>query len=169
MKTSDAVFAYWNLHTEDEAETIAVAERLAPLLRPGDLLLLRGDLGAGKTTFTRGLARGVGSSALVSSPTFTLIHEYDGGRLPLVHVDAYRLTNAADAESTGLAEYLQRGESVAIIEWPERIEAMLSSDRMEIELEEYADGRLVTLTAKGESWGARAKALAATLAEFEPW
>ena len=106
--------------TEDERGTEALAEQLAATLHPGDVLLLSGPLGAGKTAFVRGLARGLGLSAAdVSSPTFTLIHEYRGGRLTLFHVDLYRLTDAS-ADDLGLQE-LGVDDGVLAIEWPERL------------------------------------------------
>lgn len=139
--------------TATAEETEAAAARLAALLRAGDLLCLSGDLGAGKTTFTRGLARGLGSPALVSSPTFTLIHEYGGGRLPVYHVDAYRLTGGADAVFTGLEEYLERGDGVLVVEWWERVVNILPAERLEIELTETEDeGRRIVFTPQGTRW-----------------
>lgn len=106
--------------TSSEAETRAVAAELARRLVPGTVLLLSGDLGAGKTAFVRGLAEGLGIDADdVSSPTFTIVHEYGGGRLPLVHVDLYRLERA-ELDETGLdPELAERG--VVAVEWPERL------------------------------------------------
>ncbi len=100
--------------------TNTVAHWLAERLEPGALVCLSGDLGAGKTTFTRALVAALGSPALVSSPTFTLVHEYDGGRVPIIHMDAYRLASGAEWEAAGLAEYLE-GRNVVLIEWPEQI------------------------------------------------
>ena len=85
-------------------ETIALGERMAAYLRPGDVVVLNGDLGAGKTTFTKGIAKGLGIKEIIKSPTFTIIHEYQDGRIPLYHMDAYRLENGG-AEDLGLDEY----------------------------------------------------------------
>ena len=107
-------------HSASEEETRAIAARLARDLTPGAVVLLSGDLGAGKTAFVRGLAEGLGLAASeVTSPTFTLVHEYRGGRLPLIHVDLYRLESAELAE-IGLDDDLAAGGVVAV-EWPERL------------------------------------------------
>ena len=106
--------------TSSEEETAAVARRLAGGLKAGDVLLLSGNLGAGKTAFVRGLARGLGIDPdEVSSPTFTLVHEYRGGRLSLYHVDLYRLDRAASDE-LGL-EQMGVADGVLAIEWPDRL------------------------------------------------
>ncbi len=103
-----------------EEETSAIAQRLAATLAEGDVLLLSGNLGAGKTAFTRGLAAGLGiDPGEVSSPTFILVHEYHGGRLALYHVDLYRLDRAA-AEDLGLEE-MGVSDGVLAIEWPDRL------------------------------------------------
>jgi tRNA threonylcarbamoyladenosine biosynthesis protein TsaE len=108
------------LRSSSEAETRALAAALAGGLEPGTILLLSGDLGAGKTAYVRGLAEGLGlDPTMVTSPTFTLVHEYRGGRLPLVHVDLYRL-DAADLAEIGLDEDLAAAGVVAV-EWPERL------------------------------------------------
>ena len=107
-------------HTTSEAETRATARTLATTLRPGAVLLLRGDLGAGKTAFVRGLAEGLGiAEDAVSSPTFTLVQEYRGGRLPLYHADLYRLPEGVSLDDLGLDEVAEDG--VLAIEWPERL------------------------------------------------
>jgi tRNA threonylcarbamoyladenosine biosynthesis protein TsaE len=107
-------------HSESEADTRAIAVTLARELKAGSVLLLSGDLGAGKTAFVRGLAEGLGiSSDEVTSPTFTLVHEYRGGRLPLIHVDLYRL-DRADLDEIGLDQDLATTGVIAV-EWSERL------------------------------------------------
>jgi len=106
--------------TRSEQDTADLGRRVAPTLQPGDVLLLSGNLGAGKTAFVRGLAEGLGiDPAEVSSPTFTLVHEYRGGRLTMYHVDLYRLERAA-TEDLGLEEIGAR-DGVLAIEWPDRL------------------------------------------------
>jgi len=108
--------------TQSEDETAAVGRDLAATLSAGDVLLLFGDLGAGKTAFVRGLAEGLGVSRdQVSSPTFTLIQEYRGGRLPLFHVDLYRIEDPREFDELGLDEIAEEG--VLAIEWAERLPA----------------------------------------------
>jgi tRNA threonylcarbamoyladenosine biosynthesis protein TsaE len=115
-----------------EADTAVLAGRLAATLQAGDVLLLSGDLGAGKTAFVRGLAEGLGiDPAEVSSPTFTLVHEYRGGRLPLFHADLYRLDRAA-VDDLGLEE-MGAADGVLAIEWPDRlVHEMPQAVRVEI-------------------------------------
>jgi len=112
--------------SNSEAETRAIASRLASNLKAGDVLLLSGDLGAGKTAFVRGLAEGLAIAAdEVTSPTFTLVHEYRGGRLPLIHVDLYRL-DRADLDEVGLDQDLA-GSGVTAVEWSERLTRPISN------------------------------------------
>jgi tRNA threonylcarbamoyladenosine biosynthesis protein TsaE len=114
--------------TNSEAETHLLARELAAALEAGDVLLLSGDLGAGKTTFVRGLAEGLGiDPADVSSPTFTLLHEYRGGRLTLYHADLYRLDKTATGD-LGLEETGVR-DGVLAIEWPDRLTHQLPGAR----------------------------------------
>jgi len=106
--------------TRSEDETAGIGRRLAPTLGPGAIVLLEGGLGAGKTSFVRGLAEGLGFDPQeVSSPTYTLIQEYRGGRLPLYHVDLYRLTSV-EVDEIGLDEVTAAG-GVTAIEWPDRL------------------------------------------------
>ena len=106
--------------THNEAETEALGARLAAALSPGAVVAYRGDLGAGKTAFTRGLARGLGYAGRVTSPTFTIVNEYEGGRLPLFHFDMYRLESAGDLFDIGWEDYLDRG-GVCAVEWSEQV------------------------------------------------
>ena len=105
-------------HSPQETET--VAEALAKQLQPGTVLAYRGDLGAGKTAFTRGLARGLGATEPVTSPTYTIVNEYLSGRLPLFHFDMYRLTCAEDLWDIGWEDYLDRS-GVCAVEWSENV------------------------------------------------
>ena len=110
--------------THSPEETEALGEKLANLLHPGEILAYRGDLGAGKTAFTRGLARGLGCREQVTSPTYTIVNEYLGGRLPLFHFDMYRLRCADDLFDIGWDDYLERG-GICAVEWSENVtEAM---------------------------------------------
>ena len=114
-------------------ETEALGEKLAKLLRPGTVLAYLGDLGAGKTAFTRGLARGLGCRETVTSPTYTIVNEYLGGRLPLFHFDMYRLTSSDDLWDIGWEDYLDR-QGVCAVEWSENVpEAMTGALTVRIE------------------------------------
>lgn len=111
-------------HSNSEDETRAIAAALAATLRPGAVVLLSGDLGAGKTAFVRGLAEGLGlDPGEVTSPTFTLVHEYHGGRLPLIHVDLYRL-DRAELDEVGLDQDLA-ARGITAVEWSERLTRIL--------------------------------------------
>ncbi|MGE0041643.1 MAG: tRNA (adenosine(37)-N6)-threonylcarbamoyltransferase complex ATPase subunit type 1 TsaE [Vicinamibacterales bacterium] len=131
--------------TASEDETRRVASALAARLAPGAVLLLAGDLGAGKTAFVRGLAEGLGlDPAEVTSPTFTLVHEYRGGRLPLVHVDLYRL-DRAELDEIGLDPDLA-AEGVVAVEWPERlVHEPAAAVRVDI-ADGGGDTRVITIT-----------------------
>ena len=107
--------------TNSPAETEAVGAALGKKLNPGTILAYRGDLGAGKTAFTRGLARGLGYTEPVTSPTYTIVNEYLGGRLPLFHFDMYRLASSDDLWDIGWEDYLERG-GVCAVEWSENVD-----------------------------------------------
>ena len=107
--------------THSPEETEKIGEALAKSLQPGTILAYRGDLGAGKTAFTRGLARGLGCKETVTSPTYTLVNEYLGGRLPLFHFDMYRLASSDDLWDIGWEDYLDR-EGVCAVEWSENVQ-----------------------------------------------
>ena len=106
--------------TNSPAETEAFGEKLAHILTPGAVIAYRGDLGAGKTAFTRGLARGLGCTDLVTSPTYTIVNEYLNGRLPLFHFDMYRLASSDDLWDIGWEDYLERG-GICAVEWSENV------------------------------------------------
>ena len=121
----------------DAAETIAIGEKLAMSLQGGELILLDGDLGAGKTTFTKGLAKGLGITRNIKSPTFTLIREYSMGRLPLYHMDVYRLEETGGAD-LGLEEYFN-SSGVSVVEWSQFIQAELPSEYLLVQLKKDPD------------------------------
>ena len=105
--------------TKSSAETRALGEKLAGRLRPGDVLLLEGDLGAGKSELTRGIAKGLGVAETVTSPSFTILNVYESGRCPLYHFDWYRLESSEELYELGMDEYLG-GDGIAVVEWPGR-------------------------------------------------
>ena len=111
--------------THEPEETEALGARLAEHLRPGDVVAFYGDLGAGKTAFTRGLARGLGIKEPVTSPTYTIVNEYLSGRMPLFHFDMYRLGSADELFDIGWEDYLERG-GVCAVEWSENVEEALT-------------------------------------------
>ncbi|SFS90360.1 tRNA (adenosine(37)-N6)-threonylcarbamoyltransferase complex ATPase subunit type 1 TsaE [Marininema halotolerans] len=138
--------------TYDEEATRKIASRVAAALQPGDVIALEGDLGAGKTTFSQGVAKGLGIVDPIDSPTFTLIKEYDQGRLPFVHMDVYRLDEGG--EELGWEEYFY-GESVTLVEWADRIKDWLPERFIHIQIERIEqDGRLITVTTPKE-WADR--------------
>jgi tRNA threonylcarbamoyladenosine biosynthesis protein TsaE len=121
--------------TQSVAETEALAARFAETLRGGECIALNGDLGAGKTQFVRGLVRGLGgNTAAVSSPTFVLLHVYQGARLTVYHLDAYRVAGPEDFESIGFAELLEQG-GVVVVEWAKRVEAFLPGGSIFVDIE----------------------------------
>ncbi|WP_297289928.1 tRNA (adenosine(37)-N6)-threonylcarbamoyltransferase complex ATPase subunit type 1 TsaE [uncultured Flavonifractor sp.] len=133
--------------TNSPAETEDAGASLAARLEPGSVIAFTGDLGAGKTAFTRGLARGLGVTERVTSPTFTIVNEYEGGRLPLFHFDMYRLGSSDELFDIGWEDYLRRG-GVCAVEWSENIEDALEEDaiRVDIRRGEYDDQRIITIS-----------------------
>jgi tRNA threonylcarbamoyladenosine biosynthesis protein TsaE len=120
-------------------ETRAIGAGLAAALKPGDVILLSGQLGAGKTCLVSGLAQGLGCTMATASPTFTLINEYRGGRLPLYHIDLYRLDDDAAIAGLGLEEYFD-GNGVSAVEWPERLGRWEPGGALHISLEHLGEG-----------------------------
>ena len=148
-------------------DTRAVGAAVAELARPGDVVVLAGDLGAGKTAFVQGFGRGLGITDRITSPTFTLVHVYDGGRLPVHHLDVYRLDQLSEALDLGLAEMLDQG-GVVLVEWGDAITPVLPHDLLELRLTfgEGDDDRVLTFRSVGSTWSARTDALEVALA---PW
>ena len=131
--------------TNSPAQTEQIGMKLAEKLKPGTVIAYRGDLGAGKTSFTRGLARGLGIQDPVTSPTYTIVNEYLGGRLPLFHFDMYRLHSADDLFDIGWDDYLERG-GVCAVEWSENVEDALE-DPITVTIEKLGEeSRKITIT-----------------------
>lgn len=139
----------YTIKTDSAEETNQLSFKLGTLVQPGDVLTLEGDLGAGKTTFTQGLAKGLGVKRNVNSPTFTIMKEYNG-RLPLYHMDVYRLENSD--EDLGFDEYIY-GEGVCVVEWAQFIGEHLPDDRLAIVIRHKGDtAREIELQPVGERY-----------------
>ena len=123
--------------SHSEAETEAAGERLGASLSPGTVLAYRGGLGMGKTAFTRGLARGLGCTGRVTSPTFTIVNEYEG-RIPLFHFDMYRLSDSDALFDIGWDDYLDRG-GVCAVEWSEQVDDALPEDSIYVTISRHPD------------------------------
>ena len=136
--------------TNSPEETEALGARLARALEPGAVVAFTGDLGAGKTAFVRGLARGLGIPDRVTSPTFTIVNEYEGGRLPLFHFDLYRLGSADELFDIGWEDYLARG-GVCAVEWSERMEELLEPGTIRVDLRRGEDEDRRVITVEGVS------------------
>ena len=136
-------------------DTRAIGGAFAPLLRPGDVIALTGELGAGKTTLVQGIAGALGYDGAVTSPTFTLVREYRTPTLTLVHADVYRLDRVQDALDLGLDETAEDG--VLLIEWGDAVDALLPGDRMIVELSVPGEdeARAIALRSEGTAWQTR--------------
>ena len=141
------------IETRSPEETFALGKRLGEEARPGQVFTLNGDLGVGKTVFTKGLAEGLGISEPVSSPTFTIVQVYEEGRLPFYHFDVYRIGDVDEMEETGFEEYVM-GDGVSLIEWADLIQDILPPVRTEVviekDLEQGFDYRKITICELGE-------------------
>lgn len=128
-------------------ETEALGQKLAAQLSPGDIIAFSGDLGSGKTAFTRGLAKGLGIEERVTSPTFTIVNEYEGGRLPLFHFDMYRLVSSDELFDIGWEDYLARG-GVCAVEWSEIVDDALEDGVIRVDIRRGAEDnqRIITIT-----------------------
>lgn len=147
-------------------QTRELAAAVSSLARPGDLLVLAGDLGAGKTAFVQGFGRGLGVPDRITSPTFTLVHVYEG-RLPVYHLDVYRLEQLSEALDLGLAEMLDDG-GVVLVEWGDAILPVLPHDYLEVRITFGAgdDDRYLAFHAVGPAWAPRVDAVAGVVS---PW
>jgi tRNA threonylcarbamoyladenosine biosynthesis protein TsaE len=145
--------------------TRALAAEVASLARAGDLILLAGDLGAGKTTFAQGFARALGVTEAVTSPTFTLVHTYSGTRLTVHHADLYRLERTTEVLDLALGELLDDRRSVMLIEWGDVVSGLFGHDHLLVRIEHAGapDLRRLTVVASGPSWMSRTESLRAAL------
>jgi tRNA threonylcarbamoyladenosine biosynthesis protein TsaE len=153
------------LRTRSVDETRDLAARLAPELRPGDLVVLAGDLGSGKTVFAQGVARGLGIEETVTSPTFTIVHEYEGP-VRLAHVDVYRLDRVQELHDLGFDELVDDGR-VTLVEWGDVIARSLPPEHLVVRIALGAgDERDLALEFRGPRWRAREARVAAALERF---
>ncbi|HVA67354.1 MAG TPA: tRNA (adenosine(37)-N6)-threonylcarbamoyltransferase complex ATPase subunit type 1 TsaE [Elusimicrobiota bacterium] len=144
--------------TQSAEQTVALGRRLGKVLRGGDVVLLSGDLGSGKTTLAKGIAAGAGFRGLVASPTFTLAHTYGARRGPVYHLDLYRVA-AAQSGDIGLEDFLGDAAAVCLIEWPRAAQAYCPKDRLEVAIAVVPRGRRLTFRGRGP----RARAVVAAL------
>jgi tRNA threonylcarbamoyladenosine biosynthesis protein TsaE len=135
------------IHVGSVSETIELGKKLGKMLQKGDNVSLMGDLGTGKTAFTGGISLGLGISGYITSPTFTIVNEYEG-RLPLYHFDVYRIGDPSEMFDTGYDEYIN-GDGVTVIEWADIIKEILPADRIDVIIEKddptHVDSRLITI------------------------
>ena len=141
------------IETHDPEETFEVGRTIGMNAKPGQIYTLTGDLGVGKTVFTQGVAAGLGITEPVNSPTFTIIQEYEAGRLPFYHFDVYRIGDLEEMEEIGYDDYFF-GQGICLIEWAELIEEILPEKRIEVtiekDLERGFEYRKITIEERGE-------------------
>ena len=138
------------MRSNSPAQTQAIGRHLAEKLQAGDVLLMLGDLGAGKSELTRGIAKGLGVTATVASPSFTILNVYDEGRVPLYHFDWYRLSDVEELYEMGMDEYLG-GDGVAVVEWPTQCPEAIPESYLEVKIAPLSETeREITLTPCGE-------------------
>lgn len=143
LKNSDIIYKlgekYMKFISKSEKETFKIADAFAKVLNGGEVVVLNGDLGAGKTTFTKGLAHALNITENVTSPTFTLMNIYSSGRLKLYHFDMYRLEDESEALELGLGEFFGNKDSVCMIEWAENIRSLLPKKLITINITKLGD------------------------------
>lgn len=129
--------------TNSEEETMLFGEKLADTVGRGVVFTLLGDLGAGKTHFVKGFVKGIGSNNLVTSPTFTLLNVYEGGKVPVYHFDMYRLSSKEEAEELGFNEYfdLKTLDGIVFVEWPNQVEGLINCPHIEIKIDKIDDNK----------------------------
>ncbi len=161
------------LRSHSAGGTGAIAAAIASLLQPGDVVVLDGGLGVGKTTFVQHAVRALGSDDAVTSPTFAIVQEYRGGPMGIAHVDAYRLDRVQELHDVGFDELLD-GETIVFVEWGERVGPLLPDERLTVtftmpyEPDVPADERTIAVEHRGASWAARAGALDQALHPYQP-
>ncbi|MGX6961898.1 tRNA (adenosine(37)-N6)-threonylcarbamoyltransferase complex ATPase subunit type 1 TsaE [Vagococcus xieshaowenii] len=148
-------------YLKNEDEMLRGGQVIGEQLQAGDVLVLTGELGAGKTTITKGIALGLGITQMIKSPTYTIVREYTNGRLPLYHMDVYRL-GQGEGESFGLEEYFEQ-DGVVIMEWGNNLRDELPIDYIEVFLNYEGDGRSLRIEGQGANGKRRANELVATL------
>lgn len=162
------------LHSPSPATTQVIAAAIARFARAGDLIILAGEMGSGKTWFTKGFAAALGITEHVTSPTFTLVHSYSGGRLPLHHVDVYRLDRLSEVADLSVAELLEESGTgkggVVLVEWGDVVAALFGNDYLEVRLEvDDADpeqSRRIAVRPVGPGWATRWDAVTKALGEW---
>ena len=139
----------FSVETKNEQETMAVGSALAKTVGKAVVFTLVGDLGAGKTHFVKGFVKGLGCDELVTSPTFTLLNVYEGGKVPVYHFDMYRLSSLEEAQEMGFEEYfdLANLDGIVMVEWPSQVEGLINCSHIEIKIEKLDDSkRKITLS-----------------------
>ncbi|KJS88872.1 MAG: hypothetical protein JM58_00165 [Peptococcaceae bacterium BICA1-8] len=132
-------------------ETEYIGKRMAKFLKPGDFISLNGDLGAGKTVFSQGIAKGLGIEESITSPTFTIIQEYYSGRVPFYHMDVYRLNSSDEMEDLGYEEYFY-GQGITVVEWGNSVADILPEEYLNIEIRQGNEGREFCFSPKGKHY-----------------
>lgn len=129
--------------TKDESQTMLIGEKIAGITAKGSVITLVGDLGAGKTHFVKGFAKGMNCTNLVTSPTFTLLNVYDNGKMPIYHFDMYRLSSLEEAEELGFNEYfdLSTLDGVSIVEWPQQVEGLINVTHYQVEIQKIDESQ----------------------------
>ncbi len=146
---------------ESPVHTADIGIKLSRILKAGDILLLSGELGGGKTTFVSGLARGLKLKEDVSSPSFTIINEYINGKLRLIHIDLYRLEGEAEFENAGIDRYISKKSGIVCIEWGEKLEKFIDKDYLKIDFkycpDKGIDKRIIMINWKSTYWDRKIK------------